>query len=465
MSTNPITNAGSYDYSNYVRNTKTAVSSKTEKMTETPEKNNCAKNSIDSTVSNNQNSSSGTTFPMSSTIQRLAEYIKVINEHYAKVNAENKKFANPEQHIRDKYFNKKSPYYVKGLTKKERIICSESEWSVLYGGQAAVNSYDPIIQKTFGGGIMNDTEWNADVRRRMNETINQLFEENGIAVPEGSDLRLRVDPYEYKIHVSGVDEALAKRIEDILNKGKNGAYLYEHIEWCNPKYNGFKQPKQYLWDTAVQEKAVIWHFVNDLTGYDIRKLENKNGIIYTPDGRNLWDVMKEEYGKRFADADTTGASLRSVYDDYQIYVKEGWSNEEERGLTIGYRNGFLYDIDTEHGYGPGQDEWLKKLMEQNRQFWESYQREREVELRNERTSSEAESFTEELEQGVNLSKSILEKYKLDKYNHNTNLISPTGIDWTSLIRSLAQEGKGSALTDVILSLSRNHERSGFDAKA
>lgn len=462
MSMNPITNTVAYDYSdysNYVRNPKTAVSSRTEKVTEASPNSTSAYKNMGSTVSNNQNLNSETTFPISSPIQRLAEYTKVINEHYAKVNEENKKFANPEQHIRDKYYNKNSPYYVKGLTRKEREICSESEWRVLYGGQAAVNSYDPIIQKTFGGGIMNDTEWNADVRKRMNESINKLLEENGIAIPEGSDLRLRVDPYEYKIYVSGVDEALAKRIEDILNKGKNGAYLYEHIEWCNPKYNGFKQPKQYLWDTAVQEKAVIWHFVNDLTGYDIRKLENKNGIIYTPDGRNLWDVMKEEYGKRFVDADTTGTSLQSLYEDYQIYVKEGWSKEEERGLTIGYRNGFLYDIDTEYGYGPGQDEWLKNFLEQRKQYWSSYQNSREVELQNEGTVSGAESFAEELGKAGNLSNNILEKY-----NHNSMLISPSEIDWTSLIRSLSQEGKGAALTEVILRLSRNHERSGFDAK-
>lgn len=459
MSANPITNAVTQSYSNYACSTQTAVSSRTEKTMETQKKNDSVYGN-DNTVTSLQTSNNETTFPISSVIQRLAEYTKVINEHYAKVNEENKKFANPEQHIHDKYYNKNSPYYVKGLTKKERAICSESEWSVLYGGQAAVNSYDPIIQKTFGGGIMNDTEWNADVRKRMNDTINQLFEENGIVIPEDADLRLRVDPYEYKIHASGVDEALARKIEDVLNKGKNGAYLYEHIEWCNPKYNGFKQPKQYLWDTALQEKAVIWHFVNDLTGYDIRKLENRNGIIYTPDGCNLWDVVKENYGKRFVDADTAGASLYSLYEDYQIYAKEGWSNEENRGLSIGYRNGFLYDIDTEYGYGPGQDEWLRDSIEQHKQYWESYQKSREEELQREEAASESSIFIEESEKVGNLSNNILEKY-----NNNTMLISPSGIDWTSLIRSLAQEGKGTALTEVILRLSRNNERSGFDAKA
>jgi|GEM_PF-3518930 len=30
------------------------------------------------------------------------------------------KFSNPEQHIREKYYYKHSPYYIKGLTREER---------------------------------------------------------------------------------------------------------------------------------------------------------------------------------------------------------------------------------------------------------------------------------------------------------------------------------------------------------
>ena len=51
----------------------------------------------------------------------------VLREHYSKANEENKKFASPEQHITDKYFNKNSPYYVKGLTQKEHEICATQE--------------------------------------------------------------------------------------------------------------------------------------------------------------------------------------------------------------------------------------------------------------------------------------------------------------------------------------------------
>ena len=128
-----------------------------------------------------------TSLPASSLIEKLTQYAKVLEEHYAKVNKENKKFANPSKHIEDKYYNKKSPYYIKGLSDREREICYESEISVLNGGHAAVNSYDPVIQKTFGGGIMHDDEWQQNVRNEMNDSISQLFEENGIVIPDDAD--------------------------------------------------------------------------------------------------------------------------------------------------------------------------------------------------------------------------------------------------------------------------------------
>ncbi len=42
---------------------------------------------------------SATTFPMSSVIAKYEKYTKAIDEHYAKVNEENKKFDNPSKHI------------------------------------------------------------------------------------------------------------------------------------------------------------------------------------------------------------------------------------------------------------------------------------------------------------------------------------------------------------------------------
>lgn len=465
MSINSVTSSYiTQNYSNYKNNYKnnsvrTQTSSKAVKA---PERNNSVNDYLSKIAQNNLVSDDKTAFPISSPIERLAQYTRVIYEHYAKENEDNMQFSNPTQHINDKYFNKNSSYYITGLTEREREICAESERRVLNGGQPAINSYDPIIQKTFGGGIKSETEWNEDVRNGMNDVINRLFKENEIIVPEGADLKLRVDPYEYKIHVSGVDESLARQIADILNKGKNGKYLYEHLYWCNPAKNGFEQPKQYLYDIAVQEKAVMWHLVNDLTGYDIRSLDNQNGIIYAPDGRKLWDVMTENYEKRVSNGEMSDILLQSFYEDYQNFAKEGWSQEDKRGLTIGYRNGSLYDIDTEYGYGPGQNKWLQDVKEKNKQYWEVYQKNREKAIQNGETNSRvSKSLFKENEQTAigDFADSLL-----DKYRSNTTLLSQLTGDYASLINALFREGRGIPLTEEILSISRNASIQEFDVK-
>ncbi len=408
---------------------------------------------------------SETTFPMPSPIARLVKYTKVINEHYARVNEENKKFANPSKHIWDKYYNKKSPYYVKGLTQKEREICAEAERRVLHGLSAPVNSYDPIIQKTFGRGIIHNEEWNEEVRMGINDSINQLFEENGILIPKGADLRLRVDPYEYKIHVGGVDKALAKRIEEVLNRGNNGKYLYEHLRWCNPKDNGFEQPKQYLYDTAYQEKAVMWHFVNDMTGLDMRELENRDGVIYTPQGQNLWDAVTQRYGEKLARGEIDALPISSLYKDYEVFVKEGWNEEEERGLTVGYTNGSLYDLDTEYGYGPNQREWLDKAKEQRLIFGENYHRQREETLRKEGDTPSA--YEQWMEGQRARTEEILSELGNGNYGKNGVLLTQPDLKAMQLLMDYAvREGRVIPLTTEILRLSgREAVQKGFDLKA
>lgn len=124
----------------------------------------------------------------------------------------------------------------------------------------------------------------------------------------------------------------------------------------------------------------MWHFVNDMTGLDMRKLENRDGVIYTPDERNLWDVVTEQYNEKRAAGEIDALPMESLYKDYQVFVNEGWDKEDGCGLTIGYKNGSLYDIDTEYGYGPGQREWLEDSRNRHSQYWENYRKEREETL-------------------------------------------------------------------------------------
>ena len=403
-----------------------------------------------------------TSLPASSLIEKLTQYAKVLEEHYAKVNKENKKFANPSKHIEDKYYNKKSPYYIKGLSDREREICYESEISVLNGGHAAVNSYDPVIQKTFGGGIMHDDEWQQNVRNEMNDSISQLFEENGIVIPDDADLMLRVDPYEYRIHATGVDPVLAEKIEQVLNSGENGKRLYEHLCWCDPANAGYKRPRQYLENMAVQEKAVMWHLINDLTGYDVRDLENRDGTIYTPDGQDLWDVMTKSFEKKQARGEMSGVSLQSFYKEYQLYVEQGWDKEDQRSLTVAYKNNALYDLDTEHGYGPGQNKWLQDLIEARQQYWKDYQANKMKEDFAGRKPSDF--FAEDTSDNTTSIQTILSAIQAKVQTSTHSFLHPNN-ECINLFYHLIKNGRVISLSDKVLSLPQRKGSTGFDALA
>ena len=84
---------------------------------------------------------------------------------------------------------------------------------MLYGRQPSLNHYDSIIQRTFGGrnSFAADQEYNQEMRGQINDCINQIFSTNGIEIPDGAELYLTIDPYDYRIHASGVEKILLRQ--------------------------------------------------------------------------------------------------------------------------------------------------------------------------------------------------------------------------------------------------------------
>ncbi len=334
---------------------------------------------------------SETTFPEFNPVKKLAEYINILKDHYDKVNEENKRFPNPEQHIWRKYNDRTYPYYVKNLTNMERQICYEQEIDVYNGELPTPDGYDPVLQERFGGNnaLKRDLDYNMETRRQITSIINQTFEKLGIVIPDGSEFSLSVDPYDYKIHVYGLDEELAEQIENALNTGENGFNLYSHILYCNPAQLGAPEPPQY---SGMDFKGMIYRIVKDFTGYDIRELENKDGKFLTPDGRDVWDVVKEKYNEMCEQdgvSSLPGFSINDTHAIYRTIAKVGWDNQPDKNMSLIYKDGFLYDPDTEYGYGPGQTEWIDEV---NRQYWEqheAYQAKRQEIIRYEETQPNA----------------------------------------------------------------------------
>ncbi|MFU0826698.1 MAG: hypothetical protein ACFWTJ_04035 [Lachnoclostridium sp.] len=390
------------------------------------------------------------TFPDCNILKKYEKYFKVLKEHYSKVNEENKKFANPEKHINDKYFNEKSPYYIKGLTQKERQICANAELDVLHGKNPALNSDDPVIQKNFGGCniFIMDMEYNQETREEINRIINQVFKENGITIPKGVNLRLTVDPYDFLIHVSGVDEELAKKIETVLNQGKNGYNLYNHILLCDPVNYGVAEPDQYI--QGDKDKMVVYHFVKRMTGYDIRELENRDGKFFTPDGEDLLEVIDKKYNELLAGSKADASAFGEFKSAYQRIAKMGWNRTSDCCLSIDYKDGFLYDVDTTYGYGPGQTAWQDRVRRWYEGVQKEYLREREEELRKEEntlTKSEMAAGTE--------NKTEVMFWQKDIYGTQdpiSQLIPPNLSELQKILERLQKEGLLVPLTDKVLSL-------------
>lgn len=407
-----------------------------------------------------------TTFPSFHALSKYEKYFKTLNEHYSRVNEENKKFANPEKHIIEKYYNKKSPYYVKGLTQKEREICATAEQRALMGMQPDLCGLDPVIRENFSDGcntFVMDMEWNQEIRDKMNDAINQAFEKSGIVIPEDANLRLTVDPYDFLIHASGVNEELAKRIEVALNQGKNGYYLYNHISFCDPVNYGVEEPYQYI--QGDKEKMVVYHFVNRLTGYDVRELDNKDGKFYTPDGEDLWEVLKDKYNKLVADGNADDSVLKEYEAAYQRIAKEGWNRTTDCNLMIGYNEGSLYDIDTSYGYGLGQTAWQSRVKSWYEGVQKEYLRERDEEL--EREENNSTTFEMAAKETENLMDRIFGKErKSDLQSAEAQLILPNLSELQKMLERLQKDGMIVHLTDRVLNLRGELKTiQGFDCRA
>lgn len=441
----------------------TCVEEKRNDGSVTPKKNKESYNKVlNECEKNNDSISDGdeqTTFPEVNIFSKYSKYFKALNEHYTKVNEENKRFADPEKHIYDKYYNKKSQYYIKGLTQEERKICSTSEEAVLNGKAPSLNSHDPVIQKKFGGCniFIMDMEGNAETREQLDDAIAQSLNENNIFIPEDADLQLTVDPYDFLIHVSGVDDELAKQIEDVLNKGKNGYNLYQHISLCNPVNYNVDEPVQYT--SGDRGKMAVYHLVNRLTRYDIRNLKNENGKFYTPDGTDLWKELEQKYSELVANGETESFGLGEYYKDYTRIAQQGWGCGEDANLSIDYKNGSLYDVGTSYGYGPGQTEWQNNVRKWYKGIQDAYQKERKESLDSEdNTPTKRDMIIKETNQGNEM---------FDKTQDIFHALTPLNTtNLTELLSRLQKDGVLFPLSSKILNLhGEDKDIIPFDFKA
>lgn len=135
-------------------------------------------------------------------------------------------------------------------------------------------------------------------------------------------------------------------------------------------------------------------------------------------------------------------------------------------LTIGYKNGSLYDIDTSYGYGPGQTTWQDSVRDWYEKNYEIYQKEHvETIRREENTPSKLElaiAATEQITAELDESHEIVS----DIGNNLFQLIAQDKSEFQALLNRLLKDGLLFALTDKVLSIWKEPKTIQiFDCKA
>ncbi|MFA7021538.1 DUF4885 family protein [Aliarcobacter sp.] len=284
-----------------------------------------------------------------------------LEEVYSKATKENKKFANPEQHISDKYYSQASPYYIEGLSRIERDVAHKHEMDYLkYGKLRNISFIDPNIKDL---NSMNDrvesAEKKAFNRDMVNEQFQQLLNKYGISIPKDSNLRFTIEPYDYKVTVSGLDDKnLSSLIEDVLNTGDNSKELFSHISLSRSSY--IDDSIQFSKDKSM--KHSIYHTVKELTGYDLRDLENVDGKFITEDGTDVMELLRiGVINSKNIPEEYKGVAFDGYSANLSELAKKGFENVPDLVLSIDYKNGSFYDVGQSENFGMGKTKWIDEL--------------------------------------------------------------------------------------------------------
>lgn len=268
--------------------------------------------------------------------ERITANIKMLQDYYYKQTEENMKYADPQQHIDDKYRNPYSPHFRHDMTAAKRENAWQIESDYLITERMNVGNYpNNYAYRILGFDSDDFSLFNPNLRGEIETSIGTLLDEHGIALSEDASFRLSIDPYDYRIHVGGLkDSTLAQRIEDALNQGENGYNLYYFLWMSNPEK---------ATANAATYKTGLYHLTKQLIGYDIQELQSGNGHFYLLDGRELWSVL-EEAVENMSDEKATDIGLESYHNTYTYLGLRGWDVAHDANLSIDYVNGKLENI-------------------------------------------------------------------------------------------------------------------------
>ncbi|AXX90559.1 hypothetical protein CKA55_12135 [Arcobacter suis] len=293
----------------------------------------------------------------------LEARIKILNDYYPKIIEENNQFENPYTHIWDKYYNTYSPYYIEGLTKEERNAAHSNEFDFQRWGKdnGSHDFRDPMFRNRDNSSFYDDVDVasrKAFDREKVNGQFKSLLNKYNISIPQDTKLSFTIDPNTLKATVIGTDdETLAKSIEDVINTADNAKQLFLHISSSisddSSQYNAESSSKYGL----VQN-------IKDVTGYNLKDLEIKDGKFVTEDGTDVFQIYAKKINENPNKSDfVKQMTIASYGERLSELAQNGFDSVPDLVLSIDYQNGSFYDVKQSENFGTEKSGWINELKQ------------------------------------------------------------------------------------------------------
>ncbi|QNU68126.1 DUF4885 family protein [Ruminiclostridium herbifermentans] len=203
-----------------------------------------------------------------------------------------------------------------------------------------------------GGGNLNDPHLSGAVsepsesdmksynRQMVNLQFQNILSKFGISLAPSDNLYLTIDPFEYQLKVLGIeDEELIRQLEEALNNGDNSRQLFFHIlHNCSTNIS----------DNVRTKYRALKDFQN-VTGLDLRNFIQVDNKFINKEGINALDIYKESLKTTKAVPNEFKGSAYLYFNSLlQKLSKVNFSEIPDLNLSIGYKNGVLYDISNEN---------------------------------------------------------------------------------------------------------------------
>ena len=218
--------------------------------------------------------------------------------------------------------------------------------------------YDNELEMTLfgclgGGGNLDDPHLKGEVRdvtekqaheynrKTINMQLCNIFGNAGIdsAMLSKYNMTFSIDPYDYSLKVSGVDDAgLTAMLEKLLNKDHNARELFYHIMHSN---------RASISDNAKAKYHTLNSFVS-VTGQDPRQYRQTEAGLVNDRGENILDIYREALKTSDAvPAQFKGTAYNVFEENIKKLLAEGFYRIPDLNLSIGYKDGMLQDLPNE----------------------------------------------------------------------------------------------------------------------